>query len=459
MIKKFEGYTIEIDIADDYYSAYLTITIEDEDAEFTCEDMTLVLNEGNVVFGLKEDVLKEICKKKDNIYKVLIAEGIPHQNGKDAELDYHIDFESKPKPQIKEDGTVDFKEISFLNTVKPGEVLVEKIPATEPIDGVTISGKTIKGKKGKDVQIKRGENTVLIDDDTILAAEVEGVAKIVNDRVTVMRIIEVRMVGPETGNIYFSGDVYVKEHILDGYTVTCDGDLVVGGVVEGATLKVKGSLTVGKGILGHDQSEIVVDGDLVSKFIENANVYVKGEITTGEIINSSVLCDSQITVKGKKGLIIGGEITSKYLIEANRIGSKLGVITSINLGVDASAIKELKNLKESIQELKIVEHKLDVMIPVIQTRADENPDDDGLQVMLEQYKNSLHSTRLDLEAKLKRLDELTDALKKVRKGHIKINVIYPDTVVKIGNSSYFIDHALKECIISRSDDKVIAMGF
>lgn len=459
MIREFDDYTITIDIADDYYSAYLTIDLYEESADLSYVDLLATLKAGNVVYGLNEELVKEICDKNKSVYKVLIAEGVHHEHGKNAELKYHVEIGSKPKPEINEDGTVNFKEMHFLNTVKPGEVLVQKILATKGVDGITVSGKEIKSKDGKDIKIKRGENTVLLDDETILSAEVEGVVKIINGRVTVMRSIDLRQVGPETGNIYFNGDVHVKEHVLDGYTVTCDGDLVVDGVVEGATLKVKGDLVVGKGILGHENSDIVVDGNLLSKFIENANVYVKGDITTGEIINSSVLCDSRIMVKGKKGLIIGGEITSKYLIEANRIGSKLGVITSINLGVDASAINELKHLKELVQNLKIVEEKLEDLIANMKLKIEENPDDDSYRALIKQYKDSLLSTRLDLDDKTKRLDTLTDALKKVRQGKVKINIIYPDTVVKIGNSSYFIDHALKDCIISRSKDKVVAMGF
>jgi len=459
MIKTFENYSIESNIADDYYSAFLSIEFIDEDARLEYDDVVEILKESNISYGIKENLIKEICADSKDIYNILIAEGIPHENGRDAELKYHIEVDSKPEPKLNEDGSVDFKEMSFIKTVKPGEILVEKIVATTGKHGTTISGKEIKGRDGKDIKLKRGDNTVLLEEDTILAAEAEGLVKLINGRVTIVRVIEVRVVGPETGNIYFSGDVHVKEHILDGYTVNCDGDLIVGGVVEGATLKVKGNLSVGKGIVGHDKSDIVVNGNLVTKFIESATIYVKGEINTGEIINSSVLCDSQIIVKGNKGLIIGGEITSRYVIEAKRIGSKLGVITSINLGVDASAIKELKYLKEVVQELKIVEGKLDLMIPVLATKVDENPDDVMIKGKLKQYKDSLHSTRLDLEAKNKRLEEILEAVKKAKKGQLKINSIYPDTVVKIGTSSYFIDQALKDCIITRSNDKVIAMGF
>lgn len=459
MIKQFDNYTIEIKLADDYYSAFLTIDYHSECVESPLDNVLLLLKEANVIYGLKKDIIEKVCAQDGDVVQQLIAEGNPHRNGENAILEYFVDFESKAEPKVKEDGSVDFKEIGVIKTVKKGSILVRKTPATLALPGHTVTDKEIKGKNGKDVKIKRGENTVLIEDDTILTAETEGIAKMLNERVTIVKVIEVRVVGPETGNIYFGGDVHVKEHILDGYTVNCDGDLVVGGVVEGATLKVKGNMIVAKGILGHNHAEIVIDGNLLVKFIENANVYVKGEIETGEIINSSILCDSKIMVKGNKGLIIGGEITSKYIIEANRIGSKLGVLTSINLGVDASAIVELKHLKETVQELKIVEEKLGMMIPVLKGRMSLSPEDESLQQELKQYKDSLTSTRIDLEKKNKRLETLLEALKKVRTGQIKINTIYPDTIVKIGNSKYFVDYALKDCIITRENDKVIAIGF
>lgn len=458
MIKECDGYKLILTIADDYYSATMSIEYLLNDTESIYDEVIDFLEENSISYGLKEEEINEVCSSKENVYDFLIAEGKPHKNGKDAELKYHVSFENNLTPKIMEDGSVDFKEMDFGNTVAKGDLLVSKIPGTEGLDGITVTNKNIKCKNGKDIKIIYGENSSLSEDGLELVSDIDGIVKNVNGRVMVMKVIELTRVGPETGNVYFSGDVRVKENILDGYTVNCDGDLLVDGVVEGSILKVKGNLIVGRGIMGHGESDIVVNGNLISKFIENANIYVKGKIETGEIINSSVLCDGQITVKGKKGLIIGGEITSKYLIDANRIGSKLGVITSINLGVDASAIMELKNLKEIVQELKIVEGKLEMMLPILESKLIKYPDDDLLDCKLKQYKDSLRSTRIDLEEKNKSLSILLEALKKVKNGRIKTNTIYPDTVVKIGNSSYFIDHALKDCVITRADDKVIAIG-
>ncbi|MCK8060359.1 MULTISPECIES: DUF342 domain-containing protein [unclassified Fusibacter] len=458
MNKKTDVYELMLFMADDYYSATMSLNFYSEPETSIFDEVMAVIRESNISFGILEEDIREACDRHENIEHLVIAKGIRHINGVDAKIIEHVAFESKATPYLNADGSVDFKNMNFAKTVTAGDLLVSKIPVKEGSDGTTVTGKAIKHKPGKDVRITYGENTVISEDELELKAEIDGIVKRVNGRVTVINLIELGTVGPETGNIYFSGNVHVKESVLDGYTINCDGDLTIDGVVEGCMIKVKGDLIVGKGILGHGESDIVVNGNLTAKFIENANVYVKGEIQTGEIINSSVLCDSKITVKGNKGLIIGGEITSKYMIDANRIGSKLGVITSINLGINASAIQELKLLKETIQELKIIEGKLKLQIPIFQKKIEEEPENEQLLNKAKQYRDSLLSTQIDLEDKAKRLDKLMDALKHVKDGKVKINTIYPDTVIKIGNSSYFIDHALSECVITRENDKVIAIG-
>lgn len=484
-------FAVTVSMADDYYKAYLNLQIEtpvpqalrtgvntspplgdqasgqqaeDEAQRILATQKALEveiyerLSRLNIVEGIDRGLIAETVKGMKAVEVLEIARGVPHVHGKDAALSYHINFEGKAKPAVLEDGTVDFKNMLQSAAVTKGMCLATKTPVQPGSDGLTVTGKVIKHRPGKDLSFKFGENVVASEDGLMLFAAEDGIAKMTNGRLSVLRVIELSEVGPESGNIYFGGDVHVRENVLDGYTIHCDGDLTIDGVVEGCTLKVKGNLVVGKGILGHGMSDIVVGGSLVAKFIENATVYVKGEIETGEIINSKVLCDSKILVKGKKGLIIGGEITSKYMIEANHIGSRLGVLTTINLGVDATVIEELKALKETVQELKILEQRLMARLPVLKDNVLRQPEVGVHEDMLQQYEESLRSTQMDLEEKQQRLEQLMEALKKVNQGKVKINSIFPDTVVRIGNSKYFVDKALSACIITKADDKVIAIG-
>lgn len=451
--------SIEIEVANDYYEASITMirpsSIPDTDVH---EAIREALRRKNVVYGVDYETITLFVADGKNYVDQVIARGIVHVNGSDAYITPHVNFEGISKPIIQEDGTVDFKNLLQVSAVKVGDTLAVKTVAKEGVDGMTVTGKPVKHRPGKDVNWKIGENVKISEDGNTLLSEIDGIAKMIKDRITVSQHIEVDEVGPATGNIYFGGDVHVKGNVLGGYTIHCDGDLKIQGVIEGAIIMTKGNLAISGGINGHGLSDIVVGGNLTAKFIENANIYAKGEIETGEIINSKVLCDNKIVVRGKKGLIIGGEITSKYMIEANQIGSKLGVITSINLGVDASAIYELKELKESIQALKILEDRLKAKIPMLRRNVLIQPEVGVHEDLLKQHEHSLMNIEIQLEEKQDRQNELMDALRNVNLGKVKINSIHPDTVIRIGDSKYVIDKSLSACVFSKVGDQVVAIG-
>jgi len=51
------------------------------------------------------------------------------------------------------------------------------------------------------------------------------------------------------------------------------------------------------------------------------------------------------------------------------------------------------------------------------------------------------------------------ALKNASQGKLKSNSVFPDTMVQIGTSKYFIDKVLDACIISKADDdQIVAIG-
>ena len=146
------------------------------------------------------------------------------------------------------------------------------------------------------------------------------------------------------------------------------------------------------------------------------------------------------------------------MIEANHIGSRLGVLTTINLGVDASVIVEVKQLKEAVQELKLLEARLIARIPVLKDNALRQPEIEIHSDILDQEEKSLMTTQVSIEEKSERLNHLMDALKNANQGKVKINSIFPDTMIRIGNAKYFVDKALSACIISKADDQVVAIG-
>lgn len=450
---------IKVYISDNYFKAYVSVNFREGEI-IEPEDILEAFKAKNVVYGIDMDVVAAICKLNEDVYDELVAEGQPHIHGINSEIIYTFSETPNAKPKLKEDGTVNFKILNLLQKVKAGDLLATKIPAVEGIDGMTVTGKCIHAKNAKDVKFSLGENVEISEDGLELLAACDGIYKIDNNKVSVCRYLEFNKgVGINTGNVLFDGDVVVIGNISDGFTIECDGNLSVDGLVEGAILKVSGDIAITKGVTGHKQSVITCGGNLFTGFIDNATVTVKGNLEAGEILNCIVYCDGEVIVKGKKGHIIGGEITAKYAINATTIGSRLGVITLINLGVDIESVQELKQLKIEIEDDYSIAKKLKTIVTILKIKELKGIITGVESKTLKQCYENLEQTNYRIKEKTIRYKELQDILIKAKSGQIKTETIYPDTLVKIGESSYFIDEAKLRSIIKKSGDEVIAIGF
>jgi len=454
---KFE---ILVRISDDYYKAYVSVEFPTGGSVIKPEEIIKILKDKNIIFGLKYNIIEDICRNGSTVFNELVAEGIPHENGSDAKIDFMMSKEHRAKPQILEDGRVDFKNMGFVDSIKEGDTLAVKTPVTLGKNGTTVTGKIIRAKDGKDVVFKIGKNIKLSPDNLKAIAEVDGTIVFDNDKISVVQMLEIKKdVGVETGNINFHGQVIVHGNVTNGYSIECDGDLVINGVVEGATIKSNGSIVISRGIQGHDEANIYCGGQLTSNFINSAVVYCRGDIETGAIMNSTVKSDGKIVVKGKKGLIVGGEITSKSDIEANVVGSEMGIITSLKLGVDVEIIEELKSLTSEVKELIEMHEKLDKTIKLLKIKIDQNPEDDRSIFMVKKYSSNFIELDEKLSEKRMRLKMINELVNNIKGAQLKARTIYPGTRVKIGSTSYYVKHALSHTIITKDKGEIVAIGF
>lgn len=460
MSEEKNKFDITVRISDDYYKAFISLEFHSSDHTVKTDEIIKTLKDKNIIFGLKYNVIEEICKNSNAVFNELIAEGIPHENGVDAKIEFSMSKEHRAKPQILEDGRVDFKNMGFVETVKAGDVLAIKIPATTGKNGTTVTGKVIRAKDGKEAVFKIGKNIKLSTDGLNALAECDGTIIFDNDKIAVIQMLEIKKdVGVETGNIAFQGQVIVHGNVTSGYSIQCDGDLVINGVVEGAKISSNGSIVISRGIQGHDTADIYCGGHLTSNFINSATVYCKGDIETGAIMNSQVKSDGRIIAKGKKGLIIGGEIISKSDIEANTIGSEMGIITSIKLGVDIEVIDELKALSAEVKDLIDMHDKLDKSIKILKNKVDQNSEDERSIFMLKKY--SLNFIDLDekLTEKRLRLKMLNELINNIHGAQLKAKSIFPGTRVKIGSTSYYVKFPMAYTIITKDKGDIVAIGY
>ncbi len=437
-----EPFEIEVKIAPDYLSAFVTVYLQDPLAVVKISDIENALAKKNVSFGIDKGAIKTICDNPAAAKDVVVAKGIPTIDGVDGKIEYKFDTETKSKPKINEDGSVDFKNSNFLLSAKRGQILAVKIPPTAGKTGTLVTGKQMKAKQGKIVNFKMGKNVFLSENSNMLISALDGNIEFVNGTVSVIHVLDVNGdVGLGTGNIDFSGRVNISGNVMTGFSVKATEDVVIGGLVEGAIIETDGNLTINGGIQGNEQAVIKVGGDLTVKFISSAAIHCSGNIESGAITHSDIMCDNVVRVSGKRGIIVGGNVYSTRNIIARQIGSEMGVKTSAGVGITKEMLKEYQSMQDEMQEVKLALGKIEQVLALIKKQAQASGGDIDPQV-LEKTLSSQTSYKeqlLELDKSIRAYGVLLEELKK---SSIKVGDVFPGVRLKLGNSFYSVKDRL-----------------
>ena len=295
-------------------------------------------------------------------------------------------------------------------------------------------------KLAKDGIKKYGKNVVESDDKTSLISTKEGRLEYAGDKLQVNDVFSIKgNIDTSTGNIHFGGDIVVHGDIKTGFEVNCAGSLEVNGVIEAANIVVGRDLVVKGGIQGNAKSSIKVSGSTICRFIENACVFSEGDIITDFVVHSNISCGSNLVVKGKKGLIVGGEIRVKNEINAQVIGSYMGTKTVIEIGLDPSQKNKLDAYRD---ELHSYEKKLKELQPTIETGKQllqrglmDNIKKISFVKMLEDYNKTVQNISI-VETEIQKIEK---QLSEIRYGMMQVkDKIYPGVKITIGRYSRYI---------------------
>ena len=309
------------------------------------------LNHKGVHYGICEEQIDQFLnlRKYCTDYELAVATLPIH--GKDAEITYHFDTNVTSRPKMKEDGSVDYHQLGNIKPVKKGEILATLTPVDYGTPGKNVLGKQISAKKVRNKHLSFGRNIEISEDKLTIKSLVAGHVTLVDDMVMVSDVFEVpKDVDTATGDIEYSGTVEIGGSVLTGYKVKTDGDIIVNGVVEGAILEAGGNIVLKSGMQGASRGILKANGNIIAKFLENAEVHCEGGITCDAMMHCKVYCKKDINVTGKRGLITGGYTSTYGSIMAANVGSSMGTDTTLEILGDIEMAKRLNELEETIQE-------------------------------------------------------------------------------------------------------------
>ena len=404
---------------------------------------------------MKHEAYPEYCKN------IIVAMGTKPVQGTKASIEYKFQTDRKAKPRLNDDGTVDFHHLDNISHVKKGDVLAVLTKEDPGKSGMDIYGTEVKPAKVERLVLKHGNNIEMTEDGLQLISQVDGHVTLEGDRVFVSNNFDVPAdVDNSTGDIDYNGSVTVKGNVRTGFSINAKGNVEIFGVVEGANIYAEGDIILHRGIQGMAKGRLECKGNLISKFIESAEVCVDGYIETDTILHSNISAKGDIYVRGKNGNIIGGKVRSTSFIEATRIGSTMGTMTEVEVGTDPSVSARLHEIKGLINDKTEERKKLEQLISLLRKKQDAGMlEPDKLPLIQSTTKNMIL-----LDSDMKKLTDEYNELSELIAGNINAKIqarsdVYAGTKVVIAGDFILIHDDLAHVRFKKEKGEIKPSGF
>ncbi len=367
---------ITVDITDFDMKAYIVTKPPGKNgADVSFDSVVGFLKSNGVVYGIKEDVVRDFVDFPKHNEAVLVAEGTNPVNGADARIVYNFEVDRSNIKLKEKNGRVDFRESNLIQNVVEGQALAKKIPAEEGKPGRTVTGKYLQARGGKDTELQIGKNVKISDDGNTAIATINGQVVLQAGKLNVepVYVVDGDVNLKTGGNVTFLGTVMVKGSVEDGFKVKASGNIEVTGTVGKAELDAEGDILVHQGVAGKNEGFVHAGKGVWAKFFENARIEA-GEIVVASdgIVNSHVDANQRIICQGKRATIVGGRLRAAEEIHAKTLGSMTGSETILEVGYDPKSTERIAELNERLEEIQGELDKIKQDIATIQALKKKN---------------------------------------------------------------------------------------
>lgn len=437
----------ELTVSSDKLYAYVKVKIDIPEREITKQDILNFLKQNHVTYGICEQEIEDFCRKKEYYRELIAAKGKPPVHGQDGKIEYKFSKRVELQPTVREDGSVDYKELGFVQNVSKGDVLCELIPPTEGEPGIDVYGNPIPNQSGSAPEFPPGENTIVSEDGTKLLAAIDGCIVTSSHTVSVKEIFVLDGdVDASSGNIDFIGTVKINGDVREGFTVKAGQDVIVKGVVEGAFIEAGRDIIISEGVNAMGVGRLYANGNVVSAFIENANVECGGDITANVIMNSNVKAEGSINLKGIRGSIVGGSCTAGKSIFAKNIGTER--YTPTNVSIQSPILNELLLTGESIHQYNNNMRIINELSGELDKASEYIKKLENQPALSEKQELILRALTTKYNDLTKKLDEAQQKLEESKKELIRlqdfkivaVKNMYPGTKISIGCFYKIVDN-------------------
>ncbi|MCR4640994.1 MAG: FapA family protein [Lachnospiraceae bacterium] len=361
--------------------------------KFSRKNLEVLLRIYGIEYGLLLQELGEPGKLPVG-EAILVAKGEYPVTGEDGFYEYFVDDLDEMGPHVDEDGNVDYMAQKQFCYIQPGQKVALYHPATYGKPGKTVKGMELLTATGRNLPRLSLEKIRILDDGVTYVSKKEGYVSLNNGILNIVELLEFKEDIGYGNNIKFDGNIYIRANVLESAVIQAGGDIIVEGFVESAILKSGKDIILRKGVNADNKGEIEAAGNIVSAFLENANVIAGGSIEADYILNSTVFSGDKVTTKGRRSMICGGRVCAKNGIETGIVGNKFQIKTTLEAGNSSERSERTSALYRRRKELaaemeKVREGMNTVLRKVGALNGRTNPIYLKFQDVLEQQKKEM----------------------------------------------------------------------
>jgi len=343
----------------------------------------------------------QAAKSGQEVTSVAVVRGISARPGSDAFIELMgRTAVNRPMEKLPGSAILNLNQLNII-CVKDDVVAIyhPPVPGTPGYDAL---GQVLEPPATADMVVEAGNNILRQGNEFV--AQITGMLQYDGRTLSVRPVLLFpRDVTTEAGDIHFDGEIMVNGTVRSGVNMVASGDINIQGNVEAARIKsLGGSVRIGQGIVGRGEAVIVAEGDISTKFVENATLRAQGDIhIENGAMHSSLVAGKVIAMTHGKGQLIGGLALAGQRVSVRILGTPSSLLTEVSVGLSAKAMKVLSKIDLKRRGLKA---SLDQCTPLIERIYKMVTDPLKLDKASLQTLSNLKQVQFVLQLKLSRYD-------------------------------------------------------
>lgn len=339
-----------IRITFDEMEAYMLLPEPEQGTGYTDAQIRQEMAARGITTGIDEQRISDMLEGHTYNAELLVAQGKKPVDGTDGYYEYKFDTNFDGKPKLLPGRFCGLLVGTFDRVCDCGQVIAVYHPAVSGEDGMSVKGRLVPAKHGREQMPLKGKGFDRMDDEVTYTASMDGKIEMQNDRIVVLPVHEVSGNAElAEGNIDFRGDIVIHGNVESGVNIRATGSITIDGVAEACMLEAGKDIILRGGMLGGNKASVKTKGAITAKFFEFTNILCEGDLQADVLMDCSVICHGQIRLTGRKGSIIGGKVQAIRGLIATSLGNDAEKRTEIFVGAGIDVYSRLRVMEKKIE--------------------------------------------------------------------------------------------------------------